>query len=328
MRGRNVQSILVAERCYDAKKLKGGASAKLDPEALLTVTVYNVGSGEAILMRQGNRGVLIDGGVADSNQAVIDSVAARTCSRFPPNVRIEAIIASHPHEDHTNFYPYLIRNQQRYLAPSVEYYDNDTRKPAPGILLDSADGQWQKLQQIFPGGLPFVRLPVNDQVSRKLNFADGGLLFRGKRDPKQEYWSVFLVLRHGDARFLFSGDAYRPYENDLLPRIQAYTNRIHVLKITHHGSAGGTSPSLVRALKPGIAVASSSDHRGHELTPTTLDTLTKNHVLVFATYQDPANARPDTWPRSTQQPADVTVRTDGQTRTLGGHQGILFEVER
>lgn len=66
---------------------------------------------------------------------------------------------------------------------------------------------------------------------------------------------------------LFTGDAYKGYENFLLPRLQALTNRVHLLKVTHHGSSSGTSPRLIAALNPAIAIASTDSDPGHRLEP-------------------------------------------------------------
>src|SRR5205807_874810 len=75
----------------------------------LDVTLYDVGDGEAILVRRVNRGVFIDGGSGSkTNDNAQD--ARRLFAKFPSDLKLDAVIASHPHRDHTNFYPCLVRD--------------------------------------------------------------------------------------------------------------------------------------------------------------------------------------------------------------------------
>ena len=135
-------------------------------------------------------------------------------------------------------------------------------------------------------------------------------------------FSVFLLLHHQDAWFLFTGDAKKSYEDALLPAIQGKTNRIQVLKITHHGSSSGTSPNLVSRLRPSLAVSSSvqSDPK-HRLEDDVRARLLT--CKVYATDEDwEEKGRPKP-PRR----GDVTIRTGGEARPIGGVKGILFEIK-
>lgn len=132
------------------------------------------------------------------------------------------------------------------------------------------------------------------------------------------YKSIFMPVRFKDARFLFTGDAYTDYEDKLLNSTHASSLPAHVLKITHHGSDGGTGANLVAHVRPRISVASSSkdpDHRLESAVRTRLEDGGKAKVF------DTANAG------GNNLSGDVIVRTDGVTRSLNGKTGILFEVE-
>jgi competence protein ComEC len=68
-------------------------------------------------------------------------------------------------------------------------------------------------------------------------------------------------VRYGRVRFLLVGDAEAPEERWLLDRARsdpamADQLRAHVLKVGHHGSATGTSPEFIAAVRPRVALVS------------------------------------------------------------------------
>ena len=116
---------------------------------------------------------------------------------------------------------------------------------------------------------------------------------------------------------LFTSDASKRYERLLLPRIASLNPFTHLLKVAHHGSSDGTSPELVSALQPQIAICSSNADPGHRLEPDVRERLSAS--AIYATYD----------PRRQRHPEkDIIVRTDGRFRSDSGFQGILFEVWR
>ena len=106
-----VESILVTHTHLDAKVLNGGRSPKLTGETL-AIPLLEVGSGEAILVRQGPRAILLDGG-SGTETPDNDAGARKMLARFPADLRLEAVVASHPHQDPTNFYPELLRQAKK-----------------------------------------------------------------------------------------------------------------------------------------------------------------------------------------------------------------------
>ena len=94
-------------------------------------------------------------------------------------------------------------------------------------------------------------------------------------------------------------------------------SRLHLLKVTHHGSSGGTSSKLVNSLQPAIAIASTDEHHSHKLEDDVRKRLGK--AKIFTTYD---GGRP-----TGQHEKDIIVQTDGRVREHGGVRGILFEIE-
>lgn len=75
-------------------------------------------------------------------------------------------------------------------------------------------------------------------------------LFRDSNDC-----SIVVKLEFGDISFLFTGDAEKEAEGEMVSR---YSNKLKstVLKASHHGSRTGSSLNFLRAVKPQVAVIS------------------------------------------------------------------------
>src|SRR5207247_2250326 len=270
-------------------------------------TVYDVGDGEAMLVRRGIRGVFIDGGSGSkTNDNAQD--ARHLFAKFPSDLKLDAIIASHPHRDHTNFYPYLVRDSPRLLRRGAVYYDNGTIP---------ADNHWATVDREKGARVRLSRQSVTSRAT--LGAPWTGTLLRSRKGTEVAYWSIFLALRHGSAWLLFTGDAKKSYDEDLLPDLISLTPRIHILKITHHGSSTGTSAKLVARLNPSIAVASSANDSGHRLEDD-VRTVRLHAAKVYATYEQwKEKGRP-----SPPRQGDVIVRTDVRARKIGGLRVVLF----
>ncbi len=275
------------------------------------ITMYYVGAGEAIVISQGGNAILVDGG-AGSAGANADALAKKLADEIA-GVNLHAIVASHPHEDHTNFHGVLSAKSGLFVA-NARYFDNAT--PA-------ADTNWETIRDLKTR-LPFRRVPVTDRSRRDRNripsFSLDAAAYllrartKAKSKERQKYWSVFMFLRYREAWMLFTGDVSKSYEKLLLPDLQELSPRAHLLKVTHHGSSGGTSEKLVSDLRPGISIVSTTDHDSHWLEDDVEKTLSTSKI--YATYD-----------RHDQLFRDIIVRTDGEVWRAGDNEGVLFEVE-
>lgn len=202
------------------------------------------------------------------------------------------------------------------MAPNAEYFDN----------ANGRSKRWFKERIANVPNLPFTRRPIGDHPCKDANpeITVMGAIFHHlrsktgtKQEAKQAYWSVFTVMRFNQAVFLFTGDAEQSYEKKLVARLQQLVNRVHVLKVTHHGSSSGTSLNLVETLRPAIAFASTAEHHTHRLEKDVRARL--QDAAIYTTYD---KSRPK------HKEKDIIIRTDGTERTIDGAQGVMFEVWR
>lgn len=267
----------------------------------LEVRMFNVGSGEAVLVVFPNDRVwIVDCGSGNhwrgDNRILGQGLAAYLASE---RLTLEAMIASHPHIDHGGAFRWLLDDNPD-LAPQVWFFR---------AAENWTEGQWKsalaaRLANINVDPIVLIdshRVVELDQVDATAH------LFAAHGDDA--YTSVWLHLRYRDTAIMFTGDVHCPYEKDILRMFGDYDFTSDVLKVTHHGSSSGTSTAFVSRVQHGMTIASSDDHSGHRLEADTLRRLggMGQPRRVFETGVD----------------GDIIVRTDGNT--FG--DGILYQVD-
>ena len=271
----------------------------------LEMNVFNVGAGEAILLRRGNAAVLVDGGAVVKKRNMELGIALKEYITGA-GLKLSGVVASHPHVDHLNALSTLFTSDgPQVLADGATYFD--TGETMGVWLTDTLGAALESLSgaiTVVHVGTAGAQLTLSDDVKITM-FVDG------RWRPRPAYRSVFMSLAFRDTKVLLTGDAYIAYENSLLDSLAAAYLRADVLKITHHGSEHGTGQAFVDWTTPRISVASTHDDAGHRLERVVRDRL---NVLGLAY---------DTLTTG----GDIVVRTDGVWRTVGRKAGILYEVE-
>ena len=288
----------------------GAADRAIFRADALEIRMYYVPEGETILVTRGQDALLLEGG---SGRALRNPALAQAITGELQGRRVRAIVASHPHRDHTNSHSGLVGAVN--FAPRARYFDNG---------IPAATANFQRIKDDHQA-LPFKRVPVRPNKDRIIpSFGGAGAdvhLLRSKTNAQthsgQVYWSVFVFLRLRNAWMLFTGDVVtKLYQTRMTPRLQALNPRTHFLQLSHHGNKTGTSQDFVSALRPAIAAASTDDDAGHELDQEVRDRLSNVNSQVFATFD----------PNRNPKKRDIIIRTDGFIWGDGTGDGVLFEV--
>jgi competence protein ComEC len=207
----------------------------------LTVTVMDVGQGDAILIEDpaGHR-ILIDGG--PSGRAISEALGRETPFW---DKRVDLVVLTHPEEDHLNG---LVTVLERYdvehilaspVASDSAAYDawRQAVEHEGAPYYEAAPGEWFDLGR---GARLDVLAPPTDLIE------DG--------EAKLNNNSVVLRLTWGGVSFLLPGDLEKAGEEALLR--EGEDLRSTVLKVAHHGSADATGDPLLAAVRPAVAVIS------------------------------------------------------------------------
>ncbi len=217
------------------------------PSGVLRVTFLDVGQGDAALVDlPDGSAMLVDGGglvgspIDVGERAVAPLLAARRRGS------LAAVVLTHPHPDHLLG---LASGLARVEAATL--WDN-----GQGEAEGTAGAYADVLSTIRARGVRVLR-PADLCGSRPFGGAwldvvapcPGITPDRGANDN-----SFVFRLRFGERSVLFTGDAEREEEHELLARRAEL--RADVLKVGHHGSRTSSSAPFLQAVKPSVAVIS------------------------------------------------------------------------
>lgn len=243
-----------------------------------SVTILDVGQGDAVLIRQGPQAILVDCGLEGS----LSSALARNHV-----YHLDAVVITHLHDDHYGGVDDLVG----LIGVDAVYVGAG----ASGNLPDDLEGSVRDLTGAAPGEIS------EGDVLRLGSYSMRCVWPHGPTDGSENEDSLCFVLSYdGDGRsleMLLTGDA----EQEQLEEYQNDVGDIDVLKVGHHGSRVSISLDQALFLSPEFAVASAGEDNsyGHP-TPECIETLESAGATFLCTIEhgdvrvepSPANASP------------------------------------
>ncbi len=272
--GRQSRLLRISGGVLVGAMLSLGVVAARVPDGATRVVILDVGQGDAILV-EGSRGarLLVDTGPDP------DRLLVALDERLPPwDHRLDAVLISHPHEDHVAGLALLL---ERYRVGRV--LDPGMSGPGPGYAAaDKALAGRHVPRGTLAGG---DVITVDDLVLHVL-WPDAGSVPRQPADSGVGINNVSVVLlgEVNGSRFLLTGDAEQAVDGQLVARDLP---PVDLLKVAHHGSATATTDGLLAAVRPALAVISvgTGNTYGHPA-PSTLSRLRAHGVPVLRTDLD------------------------------------------
>ncbi len=250
-------------------------------EGLLAIHVLSVGQGDAIAIHTpAGRWILIDAGPRFGDRdagrdVVLPFLRARGVRR------LDVAAVSHGDADHLGGFPAVIEGTRPGLVV-------EPAQPLGTALYGEYLGAVDAFAEEWRAARAGDTIVVDSVVLAVLHPSTRWMV--GQSSPNEN--SLILHLRFGGFDALFTGDAGWPAESLLLPTLPP----VEVLKVGHHGSAGGTSRALVQAVRPAVGVISVGRNRFGHPTPVVLQRLRQAGTAVYRT----------------DQGGTVTIRTDGR----------------
>ena len=241
----------------------------------LTVTWLDVGQGDAAVIQCGGQSMLIDGGKPEKSSYIYAWLQQHGLSY------LDVIVATHVDADHIGG----LSGALNYASVGTAYCPVTTGTTETFQSFVKYLAKRDRRITVPTAGETFALGGAQVQILGPLHSAE---------DSNDN--SIVLKLSFGATSFLFTGDAERAEEQDLL---NAGVNlQSTVLKVGHHGSDTSTSYPFLRAVAPQYAVTSvgAGNSYGHP-TEAVLSRLRDAGVTTFRT----------------DLQGEITAVSDGQT---------------
>lgn len=203
------------------------------PEGSLAVHYIDVGQGDSVLIGQDNHYMLIDAGENDQGEVVLNYLKSQDVDN------LEYVVGTHPHSDHIGGLDDVIEQTavKNVILPKV-MHDTKTYKDV--------------LTAVSKKGLK-ITPPVSGDTfllgSAKVTIlAPNSIEYEEIND-----YSVVLKIQYGNRSFLFTGDAEKTSEIEMVKR---YGKQLHsdVLKVGHHGSTTSSTEEFISAVAPDYSI--------------------------------------------------------------------------
>ena len=203
-----------------------------------TIEIYylDVGQGDSAYIRVNDYDILIDAGPKSDADKLMKQLEEKNIDDF------EIVIATHPHEDHIGgmtsvFEKYEVENFYMPKATSTtKTFEN---------MMKAVSNKGLKVKVIKEGtsfdlgeGVKFVAYsPTKDSY-----------------DNLNDY-SPIMKLTYGNNSFIFTGDAEKAVEEEVLKK---YANELDadVIKFGHHGSSTSSTKEFIEAISPKYGIIS------------------------------------------------------------------------
>ncbi|MEK4566733.1 ComEC/Rec2 family competence protein [Alkalihalobacillus sp. FSL R5-0424] len=255
------------------RDIRNSVAPLVDGEA--SVTIFDVGQGDSALVQSDEATILIDTGRHDSD-AIFDHLAAEEIDH------IDLLVLTHPHADHIGNADEIV---QRYDPQTVWIDGNETTSQVFERLVDSLlESDAEVIEPIAgesyeQGDFLINVLHPSEELTGDLN-----------ND------SVSLRLTYGEVSFLFTGDAEKPAEQEMVDT--GLDLQSEVLIMGHHGSNTSSHDFFLEEVQPDIAIYSAGENNsyGHP-GESAIRRVEKVGADIYGTIEN----------------GTVNVRTDGQT---------------
>lgn len=232
---------------------------------LMIVNYFDVGQGDCEFVElPGGKCMLIDSGENEYADKVIGEIEDLGYNT------IDFLVVTHPHSDHMGA-----------MDEIIEYFDiGDIYMPEVSAdtrtyedLIETISDKGERINYTKAGRTIYQTESVDIKILSPCS---------NSYDDLNNYSAVIKVT-YDDASFLFTGDAERPVENDMLEACYDELDS-DVLKVGHHGSEYSSSADFIDAVTPELAVieCGRDNSYGHPHS-STVDRFAESEVKLYRT---------------------------------------------
>lgn len=269
----------------------------------MEVHFIDVGQGDSTLIKIGDHAMLIDAGDNSEGTAVQSYLNSQNVEN------LDYVIGTHPDADHIGGLDVIIYkfNCKKVFMPAVTSDTKTYDDVVQALKSKNQSSQAPKLGKTYSlGDASFTIIaPVR------------------KYGDETNNWSIGLVLQYGENRFLFTGDAAKQAEDDMIDEGEDISADVY--KASHHGSKTGSSEEFLDKVNPTYAVISCGEGNkyGHP-SAQTLNNFRSRGIKTFRTdnqgtivaYSDGSNITWNASPDTTWTPGEPKGSSSNWSATL------------
>ena len=202
----------------------------------IIVHSIDVGQGDCTIITSKAGNIIIDAGTGEAESHIRSYIKSLGIEKF------EYAIFTHPHEDHIGGADMIMKEfaVNNVILPGVTHTSVTFSK-----MLDAIEASDAEIIEAVPGSI----YSVGD--IRMLILAPNSK----KYDELNDY-SVVVKLEYFENSFMFTGDAEKLSENEIIKKYSISLLDCDVLKVGHHGSTTSNSEQFINAVSPDIAIIS------------------------------------------------------------------------
>ncbi len=235
--------------------------------AELKVIFLDIGQGDATLIMQGDKQIIIDGG--KDSKKLLEEMGKYI--HFWDR-QIEVMIVTHPDYDH---YGGLISVLENYEVATIIKTQSSSNNDAYQAFLRKSSEETDNQLEAFWG----MEIKLADNLMAKFYYPFDHL---EKNIKDKNAGSVVVRLSYGENDFLFTGDLTREKELELVG--SGINLESEFLKTGHHGSNTSTAEEFLQAVQPAQAIISVGiDNRYGHPHREVLERLRKHNVKIWRT---------------------------------------------
>ncbi len=206
-----------------------------DQGQTLRVCVLDVGQSDCILLSQGEAHLLIDTGTASERDALVGELAHYGVKQ------LEAVVITHPHEDH---YGNARTVLEKYQTKALLLPECAGEEYGYAMVTDAAEREGVSVQYLEDGS----RFSLGKAAFEVMSALPD--------DKNLNNASLVLRATFGETVLLFMGDAERAAEQALLDAYGSEALGCDFLKVGHHGSNTASGEAFLQAASPLVAAIS------------------------------------------------------------------------
>ncbi len=233
----------------DGKSDKSKSSHGSFSSSDLLVDFLDVGSADCILIHDDKHLIVIDAGLINSELSIPDYIENEIVKKRNVD-KINLMVLTHPHADHYGQMTKILDRFETKRFLTSRSSRSKTDRLGYNKIMDKLEEKDIKIEYSRPD----LKIKIGD-----INIDILGPIKQDKKNINNN--SVVLKLEYKGASFMFTGDAEKEEENDLIHKYDSKRLRSNILKAGHHGSSTSSSFKFLKAISPQQVIISARDKK-------------------------------------------------------------------